>query len=113
MAMGLNTTVLASIVSELLGSNDLGFPKFNLPNRSSMIIQDGAGDYQCNKIFADTRLLGPAGTENLDLAAGISDPFGVVMTFLTVKVFALYSAKANSGDITIGNAASNGFVGWF
>lgn len=84
-----------------------------LQRSSVTTFTSGTGSGAANMIFTDDRSLSSGASENLDLAGGLTDPFGTTITFATVKALIVECAAANTVDITIGNAASNGFTGPF
>jgi hypothetical protein len=97
------------------GTNDLGSPSFslNLALQPSTTFTSGTGNNQGNALFSDTRSLGASGTENLDLAGVLVDPLGTTLTFLTVKAIKITADPGNTGNVQVGGAASNTFIGMF
>lgn len=73
----------------------------------------GIGAGQADKVFHDTRTLGAAANEDLDLnGAGLLDAFGANLAFVRIKGLIVAAAAANPNPITVGGAAANGFVSW-
>lgn len=97
------------------GTNDLGSPSFNLnlALQPSHTYTSGTGNNQVNALFSDIRALGPSGTENLDLAGVLVDPLGTTLTYLTVKGVKFCADAGNTGNVVVGAAASNTFLGMF
>ena len=89
---------------------DVSYP---LPFPGSIQMLDGTAANKADLIFADQRALGASGTENLDLAGGLSSPAGDTLTFVKVKGIYVRAAAANGGNIVVGGAASNAFQGPF
>jgi len=71
---------------------------------------DGAGANQAKSVFADERTLAASANESLDLAGGLTDVFGNSITFTKIKAIIIQAAAANSNDVLVGGAASNGFT---
>jgi len=67
---------------------------------------------QMDQLWTDQRTLTNAATETLDLAGGITNTFGTVLTMAEVRLIAVGSASANTDTIILGNAASNEFDSW-
>lgn len=86
-------------------SHTVGYgPRWNLSN--------GTGANQANQIFTDTRTLTASSSENLDLAGGLTDAFGNTITFTKIKGIFVVADSANTNDVLVGGAASNGFSSW-
>ncbi len=88
-----------------------------LNNASSPIALDrlftltnGNGANQANLAFSDERTLAASATENLDLAGVLTDAFGNLLTFAKVRVILIYALPANTNNVLVGGAASNGFI---
>ena len=76
-------------------------------------LASGTGAGQADKVFHDTRTLGASANEDLDLnGAALTDAFGVGLAFVRIKGLFVAAAAANPNPITVGGAASNGFVSW-
>lgn len=74
---------------------------------------NGVAAGQADKIFHDQRTLTAGANEDLDLnGASLADAFGVALAFVRVKGLIISAAAANPNPITVGGAASNGFVSW-
>ena len=72
----------------------------------------GTGANQMDLLFIDQRTIAASTNETLDLAAGVTNSFGDVLTFARVKFLAIGGATANSGAVTVGGAAANAFTNW-
>ena len=73
----------------------------------------GTSAGQANIVFTSTRTLAASANETLDLICSLTDAFG--QTVNAVKIVALYvrAAAANTNQVVVGGAASNGFVAPF
>lgn len=75
-------------------------------------LTDGTGAGSANKLYHKTLTLG-SGNTDIDLTS-LTDEFGGAYAFSLVKWFILrLTTPATGVYVTVGNAASNGFVGWF
>ena len=59
-------------------------------------------------VFTDTRTLAASATEDLDLAAALTDPFGATLTFAKIKLVYISAASGNTNDVQVTRPASNG-----
>lgn len=76
-------------------------------------LANGVGDYQASKIFADTRTLIASANEDIDLSGALAGPVGISGVFTAVKLLFIKAALANTNNVIIKPAASNGFLGPF
>lgn len=67
---------------------------------------------QADRVFSDTRTLTASANEDLDLAGVLIDALGAVCTFARVKALIVAADKANTNDVLVGGAATNGFFTW-
>lgn len=96
-------------------SSSVGLQSASAPFTGSAVVSltSGTGSGQANAFFTKAGSLSSSGSDSLDLAGGIVDAFGATLTCLTVKAIVIESAAANTVDLTVGNAATNPFVGPF
>jgi hypothetical protein len=80
---------------------------------SALAVANGTGNGQADLAFVDERTLASNTSEEIDLAGVLSSVFGATLTFAEVMTVLVESVSANTTNLTIGNATSNGFVGWF
>jgi hypothetical protein len=73
----------------------------------------GTGNDQVDLMFDDQRTLGASGSEDLDLAGGLTDAFGLTLTFVKVKAIQIRAAAGNTNNVVVGGASANAFVGPF
>lgn len=73
----------------------------------------GTGVGNADKVFFGERTLGASGTENLDLAGSLADPFGATITCAKVKAMMFTASSGNTNNVNVGGAGSNTFVGPF
>jgi hypothetical protein len=65
------------------------------------------------KMFFDTRTLAASANETLDLAGVLVDASGAVLTFAKIHGIYVKADPANTNQVIVGAAASNGFSGPF
>ena len=111
--MALTTTYQAGVKLVQTGVADLGSKTYNLSLPSTSTMASGTGSNQADLAFTDQRTLAASGTENLDLAGGLTDQFGATLTFVKVKIIHITAASGNTNNVTVSPAATNGFLGFF
>jgi hypothetical protein len=112
MALTLTTTV--SVKADLINTGDLGMkPSVVLNKIYSTYLGSGVAVGQADRIFADTRSLAGAATENLDLSGALLDPLGGPFVITKVKGLLFAAAAANPDNIHIGGDVTNTFFGPF
>ena len=84
------------------------------PGLSPIEYKAGTGSGQVSKEYCGTRTLAASTGEDLDLAAGgLLDGLGQALTFAVVKALEIRADAGNGGNIVVGGAAANGFLGPF
>lgn len=78
--------------------------------RRAVNLTDGTAAGKADKVFHDRRTLAASATEDLDLAGVLLDAFGTAITFVRVKGLFISAAAANSNNVVVGNATSNGWA---
>jgi hypothetical protein len=113
MAKTASSTVKLSVVGELADALDLGMATF-APNYSATFgLTNGTGANQINQLFADTRTLAASATENIDLAGGLTDPFGTAITFTKIKALIIRAKSTNTNDVVVGGHATAACASFF
>lgn len=87
---------------------DQGTASFPFAISTELAFTDGTTAGKADRIFADTRTLAASGTENLDLAGVLTDAYGAVITFATIKAIVIKAASGNTNDVQLTRPASNG-----
>jgi len=82
-------------------------------NYFAWTVANGTSADQADLIFRDQRTLALSTSENLDLAGGLTSVFGATLTFVKVKMIYVKAKSTNGGNIIVGGAAANAFVGPF
>lgn len=107
MSLG-TTSVAVEVSSDHIKSLDLGDAHFLIALRQALTLLNGTGAGQADLIFTDSRTLGASGTENLDLAAALTDAFGATITFARIKAVIIAANQGNTNDVQITRPATNG-----
>lgn len=108
--MPANATLTASIIGLLEGAVDIGTVQHAVAYSPVVSFGDGNGANQISRIFADTRTLAASASEDLDLAGVLVDAIGQVITLARVRGLLIRSAPGNTNNITVGGAATNGWI---
>lgn len=111
--MALTSTLVTKITANQTGSNDLGTPSFPLNFSDTVNLGSGTGSSNADLLFTDRRTIAASGTEDLDLAGGLTDALGATLTFVKIKAIYIKAIAANTNNVTIKPASSNGFLGPF
>ncbi|MFD8027818.1 hypothetical protein ACFV3F_03510 [Streptomyces sp. NPDC059717] len=107
------TKISVSLAATQTKLDDLSVPQDTVDYAKILSFADGAGLGAANLIFHDQRVLAASGTENLDLTGVLADKFNQVLTFARVKAVLVVAAAANTNNVQVSQAASNGVPGVF
>jgi hypothetical protein len=102
------TRATVGIKGDVLGTIDIGTLTHAVNLNASLTFDDGTGANQANMIWSDTRTLSASATENLDLAASLTNAFGTTLTFTKVKAILITAASGNTNSVQVTRPASNG-----
>lgn len=111
--MGLLTKYRGGFSTLYNSAADLGNPVQTVAFGAEASMINGTADRKADLVFSDTRVLAASTSEDLDLAGGLADVFGATLTFVKVRAIYIVAAAANGGNIVVGGAAANGFLGPF
>lgn len=109
--MALDTKITLSILSTLTQAIDLVTSTSPLAYPLTYEWDSGTAADQADRVWSDTRTIAASGTDDLDLAGGLTDVFGNVITFARVRALAILADPTNANNLTIGNAATNPWGG--
>lgn len=114
--MGLiNTNITLSVNTILTGAQPISgaTPNLQLSYPIALGLGSGTGAGQADKLWTSgARTLAASTTEDLDLAGTLLDALGGTVTLARVKGIVIAAAAANTNDVVVGGAASNGFISW-
>ncbi len=112
MATSLTTDLTLKLGALLTNPLDLSTTRDPVNQDWSDALAEGTGSDQADVLWHDTRTL--AGTsEDLDLAASLTDAFGTSVTFVNVKLIAIRNNSTTTTEsLAIGGAAATQFINW-
>ena len=110
--MPLSSRVSVSLEALLTSALDLTTVSSPVDIRQQYDLANGSGAGQANKIWTDRRTLAASASEDLDLAATLTDPFGATITFARIKALLIRAASGNANNVVVGGAAENGWTTW-
>ena len=111
--MPLSTNIKALIAGDFTGTAGMSTPLDSLAYALTLTLTDGTGSGNANQRWLSYgRTLAASASENLDLNGSLTNAFGTTTAFTQVKALAIFAYAANTNDIVVGNAASNGFISW-
>jgi hypothetical protein len=100
----------STVASTLAAASNTG-PDVDLIG--TVLITPGTGAAQADKEYYNRSTLAASASENIDLAGAGTDVLGALNAFAKVKAILVKADPANTNDVIVGGAASNGFVGPF
>ena len=106
--MALTSNIQLLVTGEQTSALDLGTGKFPFSLAKVMALASGTGADQADRVFTDRRTLSASATEDLDLAAALTDAFGASITFAKIKAVIIIAAAGNTNDVQVTRPASNG-----
>jgi hypothetical protein len=107
------TTIKASIAAVFKKSLDGRDAVDSIPQSPDITLGSGTGYGKADGAFMDIRTLAASASENLDLAGSLTDGFGQIVNAVKVKAIEIENPEASLSNLTVGAAASNGFLGPF
>jgi hypothetical protein len=109
--MSFSSLVALNVQGAASSALDLETVSRALSKTYSVSLASGTGAGQADKYFSDTRTLAASTTEDLDLnGTGLQDAFGANLALARVKAIIVSAWAANTNNVVVGGAASNGFV---
>jgi hypothetical protein len=74
---------------------------------------DGTGANQIKQVYTAQLTLAASANQDLDLAGALSNALGQSITFTKIRAIVVRAAEANTNNVVVGGAPSNGFIGPF
>lgn len=108
--MSLISRVTMELIATLTSSTDFSTPAAPYDLRQQFDYTSGTGAGQADRIWVDQRTLAASTTEDIDLAGGVTDPFGAAITFVKIKALLIRAAGTNTNNVVVGAAASNAWA---
>lgn len=111
MARNFNGRVELHVTTSYTQNPDIGEAGHEIDKIYLTKFTNGTGANQAQVIFSDSR--STAGNDDLDLAGGLTDALGNVLTFTSVKTIIVKAADANTTNVLIGAEGTNEFSSFF
>jgi hypothetical protein len=110
--MPLSTKLLVQLAADLTSPLDLTTAASPTNYAQQIVLADGTGAGQANKIWSSRRVLAASANEDIDLQT-VTDPFGAAIALAKVRLLLVFAEAGNSNNVVLGNAAANQWVGPF
>lgn len=108
--MSLSSTLSVAVTAIQTSPGDLATGSVPLAVRHAVNLASGTGAGAADRVFSDRRTLAASGTEDLDLNGSLLDAFGGTVNLLRVKGLYVAASSANTNNVVVGNASSNGWA---
>ncbi|MFD0347335.1 hypothetical protein ACFQ0M_17265 [Kitasatospora aburaviensis] len=73
----------------------------------------GTGAGQADRLWTATRTIAASSNEDLDLnGTALTDALGAAVAMARIKGLIVAASSANTNNVVVGGAASNGFITW-
>lgn len=105
--MALDSKLRFQIEAEHSSAADFTTPSASLNKIYQTILGSGVAAGQADRVWSDRRPLAASATEDLDLAASLTDSFGATITFARIKALLIAAAPGNTNNVVAGAASSN------
>lgn len=104
--MTLKASVQTNVGSSLSGSATVGSNKHDISKVILNKFAEGVAVNQAEEVYAAAAQLAASAVDSLDLAGGVSNSLGDVLTLTSVKALIIEAASTNQGTISVGGNAS-------
>ncbi|MGP4092928.1 hypothetical protein [Nonomuraea sp. KM90] len=94
--------------AELTSPLDLTTPTAALRVARQFALAQGTGVGQADLMWSDQRTVAASATDTVDLAGSLSAPLGGTLTFLRIKMLAVFPAPGNTNNLLVQRPATNG-----
>ena len=108
--MSLSSSLSVAVTATQTAALDLATGSVPLAIRRAVNLSSGTAAGQADRMWSDRRTLAASGAEDLDLAGVLTDAFGATITLARVKGLYVAAAAANTNNVVVGNASSNGWA---
>lgn len=106
--MAFRLTSLFELDAEVTSPLDITTVSNPLKIAKQMALAQGAGVGQADMVWSDQRTIAASGSDALDLAGSLTGPFGVVLTFVRIKMVVVLASKDNTNNVNVTTPGSNG-----
>lgn len=103
-----HVNVSLKIDALLLSALDLSSALDPLFVTETLLLSNGTATGNASQVWRDTRTLTASATESLDFAGGLTNAFGVTLTFVRIKFVYIKAAAANTNDVQVTRVATTG-----
>jgi hypothetical protein len=111
--MALDTSsVVLSVTGSQSSSLALSTGIAQLARTYQLLFSTGTGANSADRIYHAQPTVAASGNTTIDLAGSVTDIFGATVTFARVRGLIVAASSANTNNVIVGNAASNGFITW-
>ncbi|MCA0401294.1 MAG: hypothetical protein LCH38_10820 [Proteobacteria bacterium] len=111
--MPLTANIAVTIEAVHTAASDLSAPVDTLRRSKRRSWLSGVANGQIDEKFADTRTLAASANEDIDLIGALANVFGATVNFAEIAAIYIEADAANTNNVRVGPAASNGFLGPF
>jgi hypothetical protein len=111
--MSLNTKLLASLVATQTSPVDLGTGNFPLSMEARILLANGVGANQADRLYTKRHTIIASNTTTLDVATGggLLDVFGAAFALAKIKAIFVKALSTNVNNVNVTRPAANG-VPW-
>lgn len=109
----LNLTLAVTLAGQVSYPNDVAALTQSPTFRQAIQYGLGTTAGKCDTFFADTRTLAASASESLDLNGVLTDAAGGAIAAVDLVALIITADAANTNDVVVGGAASNGFASIF
>jgi len=78
----------------------------------ALVHTSGTNANQMTDIWERTLTISGSGTNEIDLAGGVTNSFGDVLTFSRISMMAVAASSTNGSYVSVGGSASEAFASW-
>lgn len=114
--MAISAKITAKFSALQAGANAFA-DRFDPLVEAALATVNGTAAGKADLLYADERTITTGADDDIDLTGGLSDAFGVALTFVEIVAILVINApitgSANTTDLSIGGGGASSFVGFF
>jgi hypothetical protein len=103
-----HVNISLSVDALLLSALDLSSALDPLFVKETLLLSNGTATGNASQVWRDTRNLTASATEDLDFAGGLTNAFGVTLTFVRIKFVYVKALSTNTNDVQVTRKATTG-----
>jgi hypothetical protein len=100
--MPLDTRLLLQLTASLTNPLALTTVSAPLAYNKQFLLADGVASSQANRLWHSQRTIAPSGTDPLDLAGVLTDPFGAIFTLARIRGLIISADAGNTNNVLVG-----------